>query len=200
MTARAQEVILIVAKAFGVTYGGIIADSRNTHETMARHVAMYVARKALGISLPDLGREMNRDHTTVLSGVRKIEGLREADPQLKALTESLVTAVEYREAARHSGEIDVLALAQSVASNPRRNAAAASVQEVAALALTFIDLWEVVSAAETLIADLGACSIDGDPDQVARIEALSAAIGDEIHHIAGDDPEDQANGDMQWKQ
>ena len=39
----------------------------------ARHVAMYLVRKMTNLSLPDTGREFNRDHTTVISAIKKIE-------------------------------------------------------------------------------------------------------------------------------
>ena len=46
---------------------------RNKGIAEARHVAMYLVRKMTNLSLPDAGREFNRDHPTVLSAVKKIE-------------------------------------------------------------------------------------------------------------------------------
>jgi chromosomal replication initiator protein len=34
---------------------------------------MYLIRSMTNLSLPDIGREFNRDHTTVLHSLRKIE-------------------------------------------------------------------------------------------------------------------------------
>ena len=39
----------------------------------ARQVAMYLVRKLTNLSLPDIGKEFNRDHATVLYGIRKVE-------------------------------------------------------------------------------------------------------------------------------
>jgi len=39
----------------------------------ARQMAMYLIRQMTNLSLPDIGREFNRDHTTVLHSIRKIE-------------------------------------------------------------------------------------------------------------------------------
>jgi chromosomal replication initiator protein len=34
---------------------------------------MYLIRQLTNLSLPDIGREFNRDHTTVLHSIRKVE-------------------------------------------------------------------------------------------------------------------------------
>lgn len=39
----------------------------------ARQVAMYLIRKMTNLSLPDVGREFNRDHSTVIHSIDKIE-------------------------------------------------------------------------------------------------------------------------------
>ncbi len=39
----------------------------------ARQVAMYLIRKLTNLSLPDIGREFARDHSTVLYAIRKVE-------------------------------------------------------------------------------------------------------------------------------
>ena len=45
--------------------------SKGTAE--ARQVAMYLIRKLTNLSLPDIGREFSKDHTTVLYAIRKVE-------------------------------------------------------------------------------------------------------------------------------
>ena len=41
--------------------------------SMAREMAMYLIRKLTNLSLPDIGKEFNRDHSTVLYAIRKVE-------------------------------------------------------------------------------------------------------------------------------
>ena len=36
---------------------------------------MYLCRKLTTLSLPDIGREFNKDHTTVLHAINKVETL-----------------------------------------------------------------------------------------------------------------------------
>ncbi|MBK8253887.1 MAG: chromosomal replication initiator protein DnaA [Polyangiaceae bacterium] len=66
--------------------------SKDRHKSIAfaRHVAMYLCKQRLKCSFPEIGRAFgNRDHTTVMSAVRKIEAQRESDPQVRAHIEAL---------------------------------------------------------------------------------------------------------------
>ena len=60
--------------------------SKDRHRTiaLARHVAMYLAKQRLGVSFPELGRAFGKDHTTVMSAVRKVDELRRTDHQVRA--------------------------------------------------------------------------------------------------------------------
>ena len=46
---------------------------KNKNTAEARQIAMYLVRKLVGLSLPEIGREFARDHTTVLHALRKVE-------------------------------------------------------------------------------------------------------------------------------
>ena len=46
---------------------------KNKGTAEARQLAMYLIRQLTNLSLPDIGREFNRDHTTVLHSIRKVE-------------------------------------------------------------------------------------------------------------------------------
>jgi chromosomal replication initiator protein len=49
-----------------------------------RQVAMYLVRKLTNLSLPDIGREFGKDHSTVLYNIRKVEtALKSGDNELK---------------------------------------------------------------------------------------------------------------------
>ena len=39
----------------------------------ARQMAMYLVRKLTNLSLPDIGKEFAKDHSTVLYNIRKVE-------------------------------------------------------------------------------------------------------------------------------
>jgi Bacterial dnaA protein helix-turn-helix len=76
-----EDMIYGVATAHGCTVRELAGRSRHARVTRARHEAMWLLREATDLSLPDVGRILgNRDHTTVLSGVRKIQRIVEVDP------------------------------------------------------------------------------------------------------------------------
>jgi chromosomal replication initiator protein len=69
--------------------------SKRRHKTLVRprQVAMYLARKHVQASYPDLGTRFgDKDHTTVMSACRKIESLLAADSSLR----TQVTDIERR--------------------------------------------------------------------------------------------------------
>ena len=46
---------------------------KNKGTAEARQIAMYLIRKLTNLSLPDIGKEFARDHSTVLYAIRKVE-------------------------------------------------------------------------------------------------------------------------------
>ena len=71
-----ERIIEEAADVFGVTVEALCGYSRTRALVQARQSAMYVCRSLTEESLPGIGRAFgNRDHTTVLHAVRKIEKL-----------------------------------------------------------------------------------------------------------------------------
>lgn len=77
----ADDIISRVCARRGVTGLQAKGPSRVAHIARARHEAQWLLREATEMSLPEIGRLFyGRDHTTVLSAVRKIQRLVEATP------------------------------------------------------------------------------------------------------------------------
>jgi chromosomal replication initiation ATPase DnaA len=73
----------VVCKYFDVRKSDIESERRGTRLVKARHLAFWLAREMTSRSFPDIGRQFGgRDHTTVLHGVRKIDGLIETDESI----------------------------------------------------------------------------------------------------------------------
>lgn len=68
---RASRIIAEVAARHGLKVAVLLGRSRRAEAVLARHEAMYELRRQVGLSYPDIGCRMRRDHTTVLHGVRK---------------------------------------------------------------------------------------------------------------------------------
>lgn len=79
-----------VCSHFRVTGSDLLSKDRHKSVAFARQVAMYLCRQRLKSSFPELGRAFgNRDHTTVISAVRRVETLRKRDPQVNATLEAI---------------------------------------------------------------------------------------------------------------
>ena len=66
------KIVDAVAEATGIPAKHILSKSRTAPVARARQIVMYEARKA-GLSYPQIGRALGRDHSTVVMGVRTEE-------------------------------------------------------------------------------------------------------------------------------
>ena len=46
---------------------------RSKEIAFARHVSIYIVRQVTDLSLPSIGKILNRDHTTILSSITVVE-------------------------------------------------------------------------------------------------------------------------------
>lgn len=87
---RVPEVIGAVAASFGLPPVRLTGRGRGHEVSLARHVAMYVAREVTGRTLAVIGRAFRRKHSTILYGIKRVENLRKRDPGLDRLVERLL--------------------------------------------------------------------------------------------------------------
>ena len=66
-------IISQVCKFYSIDEVVLRSTQRNKGTSEARQVAMYLIRKLTNLSLPDIGKEFARDHSTVLHAIRKVE-------------------------------------------------------------------------------------------------------------------------------
>lgn len=72
----AKRVSEVVAEFYNITMDDLVKQSRKKEFVKPRQIAMYIIRKELDTSFPSIGDFFgNRDHTTVMHAVEKIEGL-----------------------------------------------------------------------------------------------------------------------------
>jgi chromosomal replication initiator protein len=70
--ASPDTVLQAVVRYFGVTLDDLRGKARHKEIVMPRQVAMYVLREDTRLSTPEIGKLLNRDHTTVLHGVNLV--------------------------------------------------------------------------------------------------------------------------------
>ena len=66
-------IISQVCKFYSMDESVIRGTLKNKGTTEARQIAIYLTRKLTNLSLPDIGKEFGRDHSTVLYAIRKVE-------------------------------------------------------------------------------------------------------------------------------
>ncbi|MGB5695952.1 MAG: chromosomal replication initiator protein DnaA [Polyangiales bacterium] len=74
-----EDIQRVASGYFGIRVADLKSRRRHRAVSFPRMVAMYICRQRLGTSYPELGERFGgKDHTTVISAVRKIGGLIEA--------------------------------------------------------------------------------------------------------------------------
>ncbi|MEZ5844513.1 MAG: chromosomal replication initiator protein DnaA [Hyphomicrobiaceae bacterium] len=87
---RIEDILKVVSRHFGVPKIEILSQRRHRSVVWPRQIGMYLAKQLTQRSLPEIGRRFgNRDHTTVLHAIRKIEGEITNNPRLKDEIEDL---------------------------------------------------------------------------------------------------------------
>ncbi len=87
---KIDDILRIVSKHFGVNRSDLLSARRNRSIVRPRQIGMYLAKHLTSRSLPEIGRRFgNRDHTTVLHAIRKIDELMKEDSSLREEIELL---------------------------------------------------------------------------------------------------------------
>ncbi|MGF1454691.1 MAG: chromosomal replication initiator protein DnaA [Alphaproteobacteria bacterium] len=91
-----EEIQRKVAEHFSIKVADLLSPRRARVVTRPRQIAMYLAKQLTTRSLPDIGRRFgNRDHTTVMHAVKKVEELRRADPSIEQAVDTLRRLLEH---------------------------------------------------------------------------------------------------------
>ena len=92
-----REIQLFVCNEFGFALGELLSHRHMPALVLARHAAMWLTSKILYRSLPEIGRSFaNRDHTTVLHALRRIDARIASDPAFSARVMALRAKIEGR--------------------------------------------------------------------------------------------------------
>lgn len=95
-TILVRDIIRVVADLSGLTSNDILSARRDAKSCLARHIAMYLAKKITAHSLPRIGRLMGgKDHTTVLHALRRIQAMLDrGNPSLEQFINTVCTRLE----------------------------------------------------------------------------------------------------------
>ena len=68
-----ERIISTVSKNYGVAVEDIKSKKKTDNIANARHIAIYLIRNITDLSLKEIGKIFDRDHSTVLSSLNKVE-------------------------------------------------------------------------------------------------------------------------------
>ena len=89
-----DEIQKKVAEHFNISVKEMQSSRRARTVARPRQIAMYLAKQLTSRSLPEIGRKFDRDHTTVMHAVRKVEELIMEDVSLAENVETLRRVLE----------------------------------------------------------------------------------------------------------
>ena len=89
-----DEIQKKVAEYFNISVKELQSSRRARTVARPRQIAMYLAKQLTSRSLPEIGRKFDRDHTTVMHAVRKVEELIVEDASLAENVDDLRRALE----------------------------------------------------------------------------------------------------------
>ena len=90
-----DEIQRAVSSHFEVKQIDLISERRAVAIARPRQIAMYLAKRLTTRSLPEIGRKFgNRDHSTVIHAVKRIEDLRGKDVEIDGAVRTLMRTLE----------------------------------------------------------------------------------------------------------
>lgn len=92
-----EVIIEEVGKFYGIEPSAIRGQGRTKNIALARQIAMYEIRRMTNLSLEDIGREFeNRDHSTVVHSINRVENLIRNDPETAEVIKDINTNINAR--------------------------------------------------------------------------------------------------------
>ena len=88
-----DSIINATANYFNMTAADLTGVNRTKGVTEARQISMYLIRTLTNLSLPDIGKIFNRNHSTVLVSIRKIESQMENNADLAAVIRDITSNI-----------------------------------------------------------------------------------------------------------
>lgn len=105
---RIGDILRVVAAQSGISLDELRGPCRQRQYAYPRLLAYYLCRTMTDASLPKIGREMNRDHTTVLIGCRAFPAKRMSSQRLDALVEPCIEEIRQITEARAALPVPVI--------------------------------------------------------------------------------------------
>ncbi len=94
LSIEPETIVHIVAQHYGITREQLKGKRRTASVALPRQMAMSLMRRQTTLSLSEIGRFFDRDHTTVIHACDKIERLKVTDRQMRDTVERLAETIQ----------------------------------------------------------------------------------------------------------
>ena len=88
-----EKIVTEVARTYGAEPGDIYSKKQNADITEMRQMAMFVVRELTGLSTKAIGREFNRDHSTVVYSLDKFQKRYNEDSKVRQMVDNIIKNV-----------------------------------------------------------------------------------------------------------
>lgn len=86
-----EELVQLVCEEMDISPQEMLSKNRKKKAVMSRQICMYLARQFLPLSYPEIGKKFgNRDHSTVIYSVKKIEKIKEHNQETNNLLKNMI--------------------------------------------------------------------------------------------------------------
>ena len=91
-----ETIISETSRYYGIDEEALQGRQRSKNTAIARHVSMYLIRNLTSMSLEDIGQIFEKNHSTVLYSIRKVEDLIKTDPEMAAAVRDITSNLNAR--------------------------------------------------------------------------------------------------------
>ncbi len=93
VTVTVDKIFAAVYKKYNIKREDIVSGKRTKDIANARHITVYIIRSVTDMSLPNIGKLIARDHSTVMSSLDAIDKRMSQDPVFRAEMEEMVKEI-----------------------------------------------------------------------------------------------------------
>ncbi len=93
ITVTVDKIFTSIYKKYNIKREDIVGPKRTKDIAIARHITVYIIRSVTDMSLPNIGKIIGRDHSTVMSSIETVEKRMLQDPVFRAEMEEMVKEI-----------------------------------------------------------------------------------------------------------
>ena len=94
VTVTVDKIFAAVQKKYDIRREDIVSGKRTKEIANARHITVYTIRSVTDMSLPNIGKIIDRDHSTVLSSIESVEKRMAQNPVFRTEIEEMIKEIK----------------------------------------------------------------------------------------------------------